>query len=179
MKLLSTLVLSVAALASAAVIDPANALVQRDDAVAEFAGNLETLAFQLSDGSQKVEFVLEGIYEGSLVQAAYGTGKSSPFAAGISPIGQTSGLFYLHTLHTLVQAFDANGAELNLDDLEVESDAGDIEKRNPLAIIRIVGAVIKKFGPRALAFFKCIGFTASAKCGQKVRANCTLIRFHL
>lgn len=65
-----TLLAAAVTLVSAAVLDPVHSLVQRELA----NGNGEVIPIALPDGRTKLEIVVDGVLEGTLIQTADGGG---------------------------------------------------------------------------------------------------------
>lgn len=66
-----------------------------------------------------------------------------------------------------VQAFDAQGNEIEINDNDSEDD-DDIVKRSKFKVLIRLAKVIKKYGKRALSFFKCISWNTTLHCASQV-----------
>ncbi|KAG7130941.1 hypothetical protein HYQ45_010351 [Verticillium longisporum] len=138
MKFLVLFFLSLVALISAAVIDPDRHLIQRDLEAATDGEDVQVIDYQLSDGRHKIDVIVNGVFDGSLITTEDGE----------------------------VVVLDAEGKQLELD--ESNDDNTTIVKRSRLKVLIRLAKVIKKYGRRILNFLGCIGWKTALKCAAQI-----------
>ncbi|CAH0058825.1 unnamed protein product [Clonostachys solani] len=138
----SVILLAVTAVVSAASIKQDMDLLKREIDAAAVFGQVEIVPVPLDGNLTKLEFTVDGNFEGTLIETEDGG----------------------------VEAFDAEGKPIDLDDTVFDEflENVSISKRFYLAIIRILGALLVRWGKRAWAFFACIGWNATLlNCADK------------
>lgn len=161
MRSIIALLLAFVAIVSALAVDKDfDAATQQLEKVAG-DDNVQIIPTDLGNDRQKLDIIVDGVYEGYLIETEEGGGK-----------------FFLQSLldsqankcGSLVQAFDENNQEIEIEDLLDDDEEDDgIEKRNKIKILLKLAKVIKKFGAKAWRFIKCVGYTSTLlNCASKV-----------
>jgi len=147
MKYLLAFLFAFVALVSAAAVDPDLAKFERDLDEVMAEGNIEIFSIAQDNNSlEKLVILVDGQFEGTIVQ----------------------------TDEFTIKAYDAEGNEISMDDL-LDEDNDEIEKRwigVAARVLRMLAPVIKRWGNKALKFFKCVGLDANLiTCSMKF-SNC-------
>ncbi|KAM0268236.1 hypothetical protein ACHAQH_010027 [Verticillium albo-atrum] len=142
MKFLIAFLVSLVAFASAAVIDPEISLLRREleEAAATIDADVDIADHALPDGSKKFDIIIDGVYEGTVIESQNGT----------------------------VQIFDGDGNEIDgLDELdETISEDGTVVKRNYFKFLRALAGPIRKYGSKFLKYGKCVGYRTMIECAE-------------
>lgn len=158
MKFLVALFFSLVALTSAAFIDPDRHLIQRDLEAATDGEDVEVINYQLSDGRHKIEVIVNGVFDGSLITTEEGESEFAAFLIYPS--------MWCICLQLPVVVLDAEGKELDLDESDDDNDT--ILKRSRARVLIRLAKLIKKYGKRFLTFLGCIGWNTALKCASSV-----------
>ncbi|KAK4095924.1 hypothetical protein N658DRAFT_437152, partial [Parathielavia hyrcaniae] len=156
MKVFTTLVCTLLALASAAAVPYTSSdVVEREaaaalgldtpyDALARRDEDVEIVTEDLPDGSNKVEIVVDSVSIGYLIIDANGD----------------------------VYGFEGDGTQIDLDDvLKARSEGTGVEKRafERIRALAKLASVIKKYGAKVVRFLVCIGsWRKILRCAPKV-----------
>ncbi|KAH7112348.1 hypothetical protein EDB81DRAFT_922892 [Dactylonectria macrodidyma] len=164
--LLAFLISSLVALVSAVAIDTDLANAKRELDEITTRDNAEVFAITEDN---KLVVTVDGSVEGTLVLTEDQDGEECPFVLALS--------YTFYDPHTneagklTVKIFDADGNEISLDEFLDDDDENNEKRWLPVAVrvLRMLAPVIRRWGSRALKFFRCVGLDARLiGCAQQV-----------